>query len=108
MAASNNVFAIYPFVPLTQYGVKKIMKMTVFLFSKFNRLPFFLALKVSYRVQWGSKFPHALSLLKRLTIALENHLLIENHPQNKDENVVGVVSYTDAGSKLFRKKFVVF
>ena len=27
-------------VPLTQYGVKKIMKMTVFLFSKFLHLPF--------------------------------------------------------------------
>ena len=55
---------------------------------------FFLALKVSYIVQWGSKYPHALSLLKRLTIALENHLLNENHLQNKDENVRGVVCYT--------------
>ena len=83
------------------------MKMTVFVFSKFV-FRFFLAFKVSYRVQWGSKFPHALSLLKRLTIALENHLLNENHPQNKDENVMGVVCYTDVQSKLFRKKFVVF
>ena len=68
---------------------------------------FFLALKVSYRVQWESLFPHDLSLLKRLTIALENHLLNENHPQNKNENVVGVSCYTDAQSKWYRKKFVV-
>ena len=42
LVASNNVFTMYPFVPLTHYGVKKIVKMTVFLFSKFDRLPFFL------------------------------------------------------------------
>ena len=63
LVASNNFFPRYSFVPLTQYEVKNIMKMTVFLFSKFNRLPFFSALKVSYRFQWGSKFPHDLSLL---------------------------------------------
>ena len=56
LAASNNVFALYSFVPLTQYGVKKIMKMTVFLFSKFIRLPFFLALKVSYRINREANF----------------------------------------------------
>ena len=67
LVASNCVLALYPFVPLTQYGVKKIMKITVFLFFNFNRLTFFfLALEVSYRVQWGSKFPYALSLLKKL------------------------------------------
>ena len=104
MAASNNVFALYSFVLLTQYGVKKIMKMTVFLFSKFNHLLFFLALKVSYR----SKLPHALSSLKRLKTAIENHLFKKIHPQNKEENVVGIVSHTDAQSKVFRKKFVDF
>ena len=41
LAASNNVFAMYPFVPLTQYGVKKIMKMTVFPLSKFFVFRFF-------------------------------------------------------------------
>ena len=40
LVASNKVFARYPFVPLTQHGVKKIMKMTVFLFSKFLHLRF--------------------------------------------------------------------
>jgi len=72
LAASYNVLEMYPFVPLTQYGVKKIMKMTIFLFSKFIRRPFFLAPKVFYRR--GSKFPHSLSLLKRLKIDSENHL----------------------------------
>ena len=92
-------------VPLTQYGVKKIMKMTIFLFSKFKHLSFFFsALKVSCR----SKLPHALSSLKRLKTAIENHLFNKNHPQNKEENVVGIVSHTDARSKVFRKKFVVF
>ena len=99
MAAPNNVFAMYPSVPLTQYGVKQIMKITVFLYSKFTHFPIFLALKVSYRVQWGSKFPHALSLLKRLTIAAENCLLNKDPTQNKDENVVGIVCYTVERSK---------
>ena len=99
LAASNNMFAMYPFVPLIQYGVKNIMKMTVFLFSKFICLPFFLVLKLSHRDEWGSLFPHALSLLKRLTIAIKNLLLNKNHPQNKDVNVVGVACYTDEWPK---------
>ena len=41
LAASHVVFAIFPFVPLTPCGTKKIMKITVFLFSKFICLPFF-------------------------------------------------------------------
>ena len=69
LAASNNVFAMYPFVPLTQYGVINIMKMTAFFFSKFICLP--------------------------LTIAIRNLLLNKNHPQIKDVNVVGVACYTD-------------
>ena len=51
LAASYNVLALYPFVPLTQYGMKKIMKMTVFLFSKFDRLPFFLTPELSDSVK---------------------------------------------------------
>ena len=41
---------------------------------------FFLALQVSHRIEWGSKFPNAFSLLKRLTIALKTHLSNENLP----------------------------
>ena len=44
LVAPYNVFAMYPFVPLTQYRVKRIMKMNVFLFSKFICLPFFFQL----------------------------------------------------------------
>ena len=35
LLASDIVFVMYPFVPPAQYGVKRIMKMTVFLSSKF-------------------------------------------------------------------------
>ena len=92
LAASYIVVALYPFVPLTQYGVQKNMKMTIFLFSEFNRL--FLARNVLYRTQWGSKFPHALSLQKRLTLAVEICLLNKESAYNKDKNVLGVVCYT--------------
>ena len=40
LRASHSKKFDFLLVPLTQYGVKKIMKMTVFLFSKFLHLPF--------------------------------------------------------------------
>ena len=61
---------------------------------------------VSYSIQWGGKFP--LTFQNRLEIGLEIHLLNKNHKQDKNQNVVGVVNYTDARSKQFREKFVVF
>ena len=56
----------------------------------------FLALKVSNKVQWESKLPQNILLLKRLTIALENRSLKKNHSQNKNENVVDIFCDTDA------------
>ena len=43
LAASINVFVMYPLVLLTQYGVNKIMKMIVLLFSKFIHIPCYLS-----------------------------------------------------------------
>ena len=40
LRASHSKKFDFLLVPLTQYGVKKIMKMTIFLFSKFLHLPF--------------------------------------------------------------------
>jgi len=40
LRASHSKKFDFLLVPLTQYGVKKIMKMTVFLFSKFLHFPF--------------------------------------------------------------------
>ena len=40
LRASHSKKIDFLLVPLTQHGVKKIMKMTVFLFSKFLHLPF--------------------------------------------------------------------
>ena len=40
LRASHSKKFDFLLVPLTQYGVKKNMKMTVFLFSKFLHLPF--------------------------------------------------------------------
>ena len=70
------------------------MTMTIFLFSKFNRLPFFLALLVSNSIRWECKLPHNILLLKRLTIAIKNCLSNKDPTQNKDANIVGVVCYT--------------
>ena len=78
-------------LPKTEW--KKIMKMTVFLFSKF------ICLFPSFLVLYRDKFPHTLSSLKRLTIAAENCLLNKDPTQNKDENVVNVVFYTVERSK---------
>ena len=75
-----------------------------FLFLKIHLSSIFLALQVSHRVQWGSNFPHAFLLLKKLTIVLITHLLNKNHLQDKNDNVVDFVCYTDKRLKCVQKE----
>ena len=87
---------MFSFVPLIQYGVEKIMTIS---FSQNSVVfHFILALKVSNRVEKERKLPHDISLLKRLTVALENRPLKKNYPKNKNEIVVNVFCDTDARS----------
>ena len=58
----------------------------------------FSALEVSNRVEWESKLPLDILLLKRLTNALEKRPLKKNHPKNENKNVVDIFFDTDPRS----------